>query len=608
MATPLFSVGGLASGLDTTSIISQLMQLERQPVVRFQQRQAELRKVDDAWGTVTTKLSSFRTALDALAKPGALAGLFTATSSRAEAVGVAVGGQGSAVAGSTSLTVERLATAHQLQAGGTFASAQELVGEGTFRLLAADGTEVANVATTAATTLEQLAAAVNAAGTGVSAQVLKVTEGDHRLVVTSRETGAADAFTVDAAPPALAGSTVLTQAVDARVLVGGLAVERSSNVIDDLVAGTTLTLKQVSAEPVIIVVGQDLDAAVGKVKAMVDALNGALATLRDLTKYDATSKTAGVLQGDPTARRIAADLRNAFGTAFAEGTAAGIGITFDRYGVAALDETKLRAALTDDIAGVQRVLDRGVTATTGLRAVSVPAGLAEGTYDVAVTALATAASGTGTVYRSAGASHTITITTSGRQVDVAIPATSTLAQALTAINDTLRNAGVDTLTAADVGGAIHLQESRVGSAHGFSVSATTTRFGVGGSYAGADAQGTIAGVAATGSGNSLTGANGLVIQALAVTTGSVTVADGLTGVVDVALDRYEGADSFISRARSTLTGEIRRLDDRIADFGVRLDQREKTLRMKFAALETALARSSSQGAWLAGQLGISQQG
>ncbi len=37
-----FNIGGLVSGLDTNSIINQLMQIERQPITRLQQRVTQL--------------------------------------------------------------------------------------------------------------------------------------------------------------------------------------------------------------------------------------------------------------------------------------------------------------------------------------------------------------------------------------------------------------------------------------------------------------------------------------------------------------------------------------------------------------------------------------
>ena len=64
MVDPLFSFGGIASGLDTNSIIDQLMAIERQPIVRFQSQQDRMRRVDDAWSAVVGKLSAFRSAVD----------------------------------------------------------------------------------------------------------------------------------------------------------------------------------------------------------------------------------------------------------------------------------------------------------------------------------------------------------------------------------------------------------------------------------------------------------------------------------------------------------------------------------------------------------------
>ena len=112
MVDPLFQVGGLASGLDTTSIISQLMSLERAPVRRFEQSQDELRSVDSSWSRVVSKLSSFRSSLDDVRKAGSLATLTTASSSDESAVVVTDidGGEPD----SLSFTVEALATRHRV--------------------------------------------------------------------------------------------------------------------------------------------------------------------------------------------------------------------------------------------------------------------------------------------------------------------------------------------------------------------------------------------------------------------------------------------------------------------------------------------------------------
>ena len=60
-------IGGLASGLDTASMIKQLMEVERLPILNLQSNRQKLVAKDDAWRDIATRLSSLRTSLDALA-------------------------------------------------------------------------------------------------------------------------------------------------------------------------------------------------------------------------------------------------------------------------------------------------------------------------------------------------------------------------------------------------------------------------------------------------------------------------------------------------------------------------------------------------------------
>jgi flagellar hook-associated protein 2 len=55
-----FSVGGLISGLDTNSIVQQLIQLERQPILRLQERISGLEKQKESISGLRTQLLSLR--------------------------------------------------------------------------------------------------------------------------------------------------------------------------------------------------------------------------------------------------------------------------------------------------------------------------------------------------------------------------------------------------------------------------------------------------------------------------------------------------------------------------------------------------------------------
>ena len=243
MASSMFSIAGIASGLDTEGIVNQLVALERQPILRYESRQAKLRTVDAAWGTVTTKLSAVRAAVDKLDRASDLNDLWKVSSSNADAVAATRTPGATSAAGEVTLRVDALARAQQSSGTVGFASRDAAVDGTSFRVLAADGvTELGTVDLTAGLTLDELATAVDAFD-GVSAGVVKVADGDFRLTMRAEATGTANAFSIDSDATAFDEAADLTTiaAADSQVTVGGLTVLRSSNTVTDLVAGGPLS-------------------------------------------------------------------------------------------------------------------------------------------------------------------------------------------------------------------------------------------------------------------------------------------------------------------------------------------------------------------------------
>lgn len=621
MSTPLFSIGGISSGLDTDSIITQLMQLERLPVVRFEQRQAALRQVSDAWSAVTTRLSAVRTAVDALRQPASFAAHVSATSSQPGAVTVTT--SGTPATGELSVTVDRLASAHQLAAGGTFASRDALVGSGGVTLTRTDGTVLTTVPTDEHTTLAQVAQRLTDAGAGVSAQVVQTNDGEHRLVLTATATGEAARFDLQSSLAGLDTTEVLRTGDDAHLRMGTLDVYRSSNRVTDLVDGVTLQLHAVTgAEPVTVSVQQDVDAAAQSIKGLVDALNGALTTMKDLSAYNPESNASGPLQGDSTLRRLVTDLRAAVSGAVAglDGAtrhASEVGIGLDRHGAITLDESKLRAALAEDYDRVTSLFARtGGAADPRVQYAASTSATVGGSYEVHIDKAATVALVTGASYTPpSGEPKTFSITTgAGTSVSVTVEEGASLATAVQRINEALAAGGVTDLVADAHDGALRLAETRYGSAYGFTV-AGSGELALDGQHTGEDVSGTIGGLAATGQGQTLTGAAGAVeglslritatqaeVDTAAGFFGEAGVGTGLAGVLDRTLRLFEGSGGEIARARQSLTNEIRRFDDRIAEFEVRLASRETTLRRQFTALESAMGRLQSQSAWMSSQI------
>ncbi len=73
VSSPPFSIAGLASGLDTNSIIDKLDQVYSQPLTQVQQAQSLNIQQQSAWNDVQTKVTALQTAIQTLQAPAAAA-------------------------------------------------------------------------------------------------------------------------------------------------------------------------------------------------------------------------------------------------------------------------------------------------------------------------------------------------------------------------------------------------------------------------------------------------------------------------------------------------------------------------------------------------------
>src|SRR5215467_1238013 len=102
----VITVGGLATGLDTNNIISQLVQIESRPLDLLKGQLTDLQATQTSVGTVGGKLATVKSAADALTTLGSV--LVRKAASSNETVLTAAAGTG-ASAGSVSLNVTQLA-------------------------------------------------------------------------------------------------------------------------------------------------------------------------------------------------------------------------------------------------------------------------------------------------------------------------------------------------------------------------------------------------------------------------------------------------------------------------------------------------------------------
>jgi flagellar capping protein FliD len=203
------TVGGLASGLDTTSIINGLIQIEQQRVTREEKKKSDIELKLSTFNDLKTKLSDFYTQAKEMDKTTAF-NVFSSTSSD-EAVAKITGDNG-ATAGNYDVKVLGLASSLKV-ASNSFATANTSLGmTGSFNIsvsaaimetvspaaLALDPSlGVVKVDISATDTLKDIAAKINRTkGTGATASVVAMGTNDYRLMLTAVDEGTR-AFTLD---------------------------------------------------------------------------------------------------------------------------------------------------------------------------------------------------------------------------------------------------------------------------------------------------------------------------------------------------------------------------------------------------------------------------
>ncbi|MEA2154103.1 MAG: flagellar hook-associated protein 2, partial [Solirubrobacteraceae bacterium] len=178
------ALSGLASGLDTESIITQLMSVEQAPRTRMALQDTQAQARQGTLKDLTTKLNAVRDAATALRSTATWADVQTVGSSDAARVSVRAL-SGAAAPGSHQLEVSRLAVTAQHAFDYTASTTAQSVQIGSFTLAVDPNSTVGTVA-----------AAINArADSPVSAVVAS-----GKLVLTSRASGAANDFAAGASP------------------------------------------------------------------------------------------------------------------------------------------------------------------------------------------------------------------------------------------------------------------------------------------------------------------------------------------------------------------------------------------------------------------------
>ena len=362
----IFTASGLASGMDTNSMVDQLVALESRPITLIQKQQTALKTQVSTLSTLVSRLSALQTAADDLGTNGVFATKATSTNTGF----TAVPGTG-AVPGRYTVSVESLAQAAKWRSTG-FASTDTVSG-GTLSLTV-QGTAYGDITIPDGAALADVAYAIRQSGAPVSAVVLNDGTQSY-LSVTALDTGypldgaAADALdinftrqTVDAAgnpftPSGKDPGFALLPGQDAKnaeVVIDGLHFSRQTNLVTDALPGTSLTLNK-AARGVTedLVLNTDTDATKARLQKFVDAYNGAMALIHSQLAVNSATDRSTSLVGVSSVRGLQAQLQSVM-VAKVDGlanvrTLADLGLkTSKDDGSLSIDATRLQAALARD--------------------------------------------------------------------------------------------------------------------------------------------------------------------------------------------------------------------------------------------------------------------
>ncbi|MGC4028538.1 MAG: flagellar filament capping protein FliD [Steroidobacteraceae bacterium] len=363
---------GIGSGLDISSMVSQLVAAERKPAdERLAKTDTRLTAELSAVSKLKGALSTFESALSALKTPSTFEPR-TATSADEKAFTATA--TASAAPGRYDVEVRQLATAARLGSQLFASGPDSVVGTGTLTIGVGQNSFSIEVGA-GSNTLAAIRDAINNSpdNRGVRAMLIRDTTGTGSyLVLAGSETGAANAITVSAGN-ADAGLDGLVQALndfdaekdvaaqDAVAYVSGYEIRSASNTVSGAIDGVTLNLKTAEAGTTVPLTIERDDAQMrSRVEGFVAAYNALATQVKALGAYDAATKTGGPLLGDAMLRGIDTQLRRLVSDPVAGlsgdfRSLASVGISMSVSGTLELDSKRFDAAMAADPASVGRV-------------------------------------------------------------------------------------------------------------------------------------------------------------------------------------------------------------------------------------------------------------
>ncbi len=362
---------GAGSGLDISSIISQLVEAEAAPKqFLLDSKEVSLQTELSAVGSLNSALTEFQSALTGLKDTDS----FNSRIAVSEATSVfSAVAESTAIETSYEVEVVRLAQAHKLSSD-FFTDSSTVVGTGTLDI-EVGGSSFSIAIDSDNDELGEIRDAINNASnnTGVSASIISA-DGGSKLILTSDKTGVSEAIKVTVTDDdgnhtdtnglsqlvydVSGGTTNLAEidaAIDAQIKIDGQTVTSSSNIFKDVITGVDITAVSVSetvGETKTLSVSTNTGSISSLVEGFVDKYNTYMDSLRGLSSFDSETGVAGPLLGDASLFAVENQIKRELSSTSSDFTKklkslVDFGITTTSTGDLSIDNTKLQAALKD---------------------------------------------------------------------------------------------------------------------------------------------------------------------------------------------------------------------------------------------------------------------
>jgi flagellar hook-associated protein 2 len=343
---------GAGAGFDTKKIVEALVNAEKAPTeARIKSKIAESEAKISGLGQAVSILNVVK---DAALRLNDAKDFKTFAVSNSQPSAFSASSTTSARDGSNNITVSQIAQ-EQRSVSNAFASETSKYNSGSITLSLTSGsssTTTTNITVTDAS-LRGTVDAINNANLGVTAEIVDTGAATNRYrIQLIGETGAEKAFSLTSSDSSISFSSVQS-AADAQLNINGIDFTRSSNVIDDVLTGVSLTLNTTTSGAANLNISQNNDEARTNIIDFVTLYNDAQRQLKDL----ANSSNGGELAGDSIFRSLTSSLRSTvLGTSSSAGTnianLSDMGISVSRSGELEVNDSKLDNALSKNYADI----------------------------------------------------------------------------------------------------------------------------------------------------------------------------------------------------------------------------------------------------------------